>query len=51
MYKEDRRFLCPGDGLFSPEEKHLMLDEGHAFGQKLIHEKYETIPSGMEDRE
>ncbi|MFZ7113656.1 MAG: hemerythrin domain-containing protein [Desulfatiglandales bacterium] len=41
--KEDRHFFIPVMDYFSPEEKNIMLEEGYAFDQKLIHEKYEKI--------
>jgi len=41
--KEDKRFFLPVMSYFTREEKDSMLQEGFAFDQNLIHEKYKEV--------
>ena len=47
--KEDKRFFLPVMSYFSREEKDSMLQEGFAFDQNLIHEKYKEVVQFAED--
>jgi hemerythrin-like domain-containing protein len=46
--KEDRHFFRPVMEYFTQEERDAMLEEGFAFDQKLIHEKYKDIVTNAE---
>lgn len=41
--KEDRHFFMPVMAYFTDEEKAAMLQQGYAFDQSLIHEKYKEV--------
>jgi hemerythrin-like domain-containing protein len=46
--KEDKHFFYPCMDYFTREEQDAMLGEFNEFDRKLIHEKYESIISGIE---
>jgi len=48
--KEDQHYFLPVMRYFSPAEKDAMLQEGYAFDQKLIHEKYTRVVEEAEKR-
>ena len=47
--KEDKRYFLPVMRYFSEEEKQAMLQEGFAFDQSLIHEKYRKVVEQAEE--
>jgi hemerythrin-like domain-containing protein len=48
--KEDQHFFIPCMGLFTAEEKGAMLEKMWEFDRKMIHERYEGMVSGIENR-
>jgi hemerythrin-like domain-containing protein len=50
IIKEDQHFFIPCMEYFTPEEKDAMLAEMWEFDRKLIHERYEGVVSGIENR-
>jgi hemerythrin-like domain-containing protein len=50
IIKEDQHFFIPCMELFSAEEKDAMLAKMWEFDRKLIHERYEGVVSGIENR-
>jgi hemerythrin-like domain-containing protein len=47
--KEDKVFFPSSRTYFTDEEDQSMLAAFHAFDQKMIHEKYQTVVEGWED--
>jgi hemerythrin-like domain-containing protein len=50
IFKEDQHFFTPCMGLFTAEEKDAMLEKMWEFDRKLIHERYEGVVAGIENR-
>jgi hemerythrin-like domain-containing protein len=50
IIKEDEHFFIPCMGLFTAEEKDAMLEKTWEFDRKMIHERYEGVVSGIENR-
>jgi hemerythrin-like domain-containing protein len=50
IIKEDQHFFIPCMELFTAEEKDAMLAKMWEFDRKLIHERYEGVVSGIENR-
>lgn len=50
IIKEDQHFFIPLMEYFSPEEKEALLAQMWDFDRQLIHERYEEVVAGMENR-
>jgi hemerythrin-like domain-containing protein len=50
IIKEDQHFFIPCMGLFTDEEKDAMLAEMWEFDRRMIHERYEGVVAGIENR-
>ncbi len=50
IIKEDQHFFIPCMGYFSAEEKDAMLEKMGEFDRKMIHERYEGVVFGIENR-
>jgi hemerythrin-like domain-containing protein len=50
IIKEDQHFFIPCMELFSAEEKDAMLAKMWEFDRKMIHERYEGVVGGIENR-
>uniref|UniRef100_A0A7V6DPJ2 Cation-binding protein n=1 Tax=Desulfobacca acetoxidans TaxID=60893 RepID=A0A7V6DPJ2_9BACT len=50
IVKEDQHFFIPLMNLFTADEKDAMLARMWEFDRKLIHERYEGVVSGIENR-
>ncbi len=50
IIKEDQHFFIPCMGLFTAEEKDAMLAKMWEFDRQMIHERYEGVVSGIENR-
>jgi hemerythrin-like domain-containing protein len=48
--KEDQHFFIPCMAYFTAEEKDAMLEKMGEFDRRLIHERYEGVVSGIENR-
>lgn len=47
---EDQHFFIPCMGYFTAEEKDAMLEKMWEFDRKMIHERYEGVVAGIENR-
>jgi hemerythrin-like domain-containing protein len=50
IIKEDQHFFIPCMGLFTDEEKDSMLEKMWEFDRRMIHERYEGVVAGIENR-
>jgi hemerythrin-like domain-containing protein len=50
IIKEDQHFFIPCMGLFTDEEKDAMLEKMWEFDRRMIHERYEGVVAGIENR-
>ncbi len=50
IIKEDQHFFIPCMGLFTAGEKDAMLAKMWEFDRQMIHERYEGVVSGIENR-
>jgi hemerythrin-like domain-containing protein len=50
IIKEDQHFFIPCMEYFTAEEKDAMLEKMWEFDRKLIHERYEGVVAGIENR-
>jgi hypothetical protein len=50
IIKEDQHFFIPSMEYFTAEEKDAMLAKMWEFDRKMIHERYEGVVAGIENR-